>query len=134
MRVRVVLLVLALCPLGVGSATAEPEPTVAVEGGEIQGSFEADGEIAVFKGIPYAAPPVGDLRWRPPHPVEPWKGIREATRFESICLQGDDDENDFFGRLIDGQGMGWLRKVLFKLVVGSLQRLLCLLTLCDFRF
>ena len=118
MRVSIVLLVLALCPLGYGCAADQPEPTAAVEGGEIQGSLEADGEVAVFKGLPYAAPPVGDLRWKPPQPVKPWEGIRDATRFESICLQGDDDDNDFFGRLIDGQGMGWLRKVLFKLVVG----------------
>jgi len=118
LRVSIVLLFLALCPLGCGSDTAEPEPTVAVEGGEIQGSLEADGEIAVFRGVPYAAPPVGDLRWRPPQPVKPWEGTRDANRFESICPQGNDDDDHFFGRLIDGQGMGWLRKVLFQLVVG----------------
>jgi len=82
--------------------------------------LEADGEIAVFKGIPYAAPPVGELRWQPPQPVEPWEGIRDATRFASICPQGDDNENDFFGRMIDGQGMGWFRKLLFKLSAGVL--------------
>ena len=76
-----------------GSAAAEPGPIVAVEGGEIQGSFEADGEIAVFKGIPYAAPPVGELRWKPPQTVTlPWEGTRDATRISaSICPQANDN-------------------------------------------
>jgi len=118
LRVDLVLLVLSLCLLVYGSAAAEPGPIVAVEGGEIQGSFEADGEIAVFKGIPYAAPPVGELRWKPPQTVTPREGTRDATRFASICPQAHDNENDFFGRMIDGQGMGWFRKALFKLAVG----------------
>ena len=42
---------------------------------------------AVFKGIPFAAPPVGDLRWREPNPVKPWIGIRDATAFGSRCMQ-----------------------------------------------
>lgn len=118
MRVTVALTVLSLCLLVYGNAAAEPGPIVAVEGGEIQGAFEAGGGGAVFKGIPYAAPPVGELRWKPPQPVTHWEETRDATRFASICPQGDDNENDFFGRMIDGQGMGWFRKALFRLAVG----------------
>ena len=44
-------------------------------------------EVRVYRGIPYAAPPVGDLRWKPPQPVEPWSGIREATVFSNKCAQ-----------------------------------------------
>lgn len=113
---RVNLVLLSLCLLVHGNAAAEPGPIVAIEGGEIQGSLQADGQVAVFKGIPYAAPPVGELRWRPPQPATPWEGTRDATRFQSICPQGQG--NDFFGRMIDGQGMGWFRRILFKLVVG----------------
>jgi para-nitrobenzyl esterase len=115
---RVIIFATVLSLLTFGSAAAEPGPIVAVEGGEIQGSFEEKGQVAVFKGIPFAAPPVGELRWRPPQPVTPWEGIRDASRFASICTQGDDDENDFFGRMVDGQGMGWLRRALFRLAVG----------------
>lgn len=44
-------------------------------------------EVSVFRGIPYAAPPVGDLRWRPPQPVQPWTGILECTRFTAMSPQ-----------------------------------------------
>jgi para-nitrobenzyl esterase len=41
-------------------------------------------EVFIFRGIPYAAPPVGDLRWKPPQPVEPWEGTRECTEYSNI--------------------------------------------------
>jgi len=45
------------------------------------------GSVTAFKGIPYAAPPVGDLRWREPQPAAAWKGIRAADRFSAACYQ-----------------------------------------------
>jgi carboxylesterase type B len=52
------------------------------------GDLAGDGsEIHVFRGVPYAAPPVGPLRWRPPKPVEPWTGLRDATKFGPDCMQ-----------------------------------------------
>ncbi len=59
--------------------------TVAVEGGLVSGASE--GDSLVYRGIPYAAPPVGPLRWRAPQPVVPWQGVRPATQFGSNCLQ-----------------------------------------------
>ena len=59
--------------------------TVRVDGGEVAGVI-ADG-VHVFKGIPFAAPPVGDLRWKAPQPVLPWSGVRNADTFGPQCVQ-----------------------------------------------
>ena len=67
-------------------ALSQTPATVRVDGGELQGVV-ADG-VASFKGIPFAAPPVGDLRWRPPQPATRWTGVRQATEFGADCMQG----------------------------------------------
>jgi para-nitrobenzyl esterase len=69
-----------------GSAWADSGPIVKVTGGQIKGAALDKGG-AVFKGIPYAQPPVGDLRWREPMRVKPWTGVRDATAFGAICPQ-----------------------------------------------
>ena len=48
----------------------------------------------MFKGIPFAAPPVGDLRWREPMPLKPWSGVREAITFGSRCMQNGQDVSE----------------------------------------
>src|ERR1700733_12631777 len=63
-------------------------PTVKVRQGEAQG-IVADG-VVVFKGLPFAAPPVGDLRWRVPQPAAKWSGVRAANAFSSTCAQAED--------------------------------------------
>jgi para-nitrobenzyl esterase len=61
---------------------------VKTTGGLVQGSTSADGRTRIFKTIPYAAPPVGELRWKPPQPAAPWQGVKDATTFGPRCLQG----------------------------------------------
>ena len=55
--------------------------------GELQGKLSDDGQVRAFLGIPYAAPPVGPLRWRPPQPAERWKGVRDAQSYGFHCMQ-----------------------------------------------
>jgi para-nitrobenzyl esterase len=55
--------------------------------GVLEGVVSADGKVRTFKGIPYAAPPVGPLRWKPPQPAAPWTGIRKATEYPARCMQ-----------------------------------------------
>ena len=61
------------------------EPKVLTIEGVVQGVHEAG--LDVFKGIPFAAPPIGSLRWRAPQPVAPWKGVRRAEGFSADCMQ-----------------------------------------------
>ena len=60
---------------------------VTVENGVVEGLPAADPRITSFKGIPFAAPPVGDLRWRPPQPAKDWKGVLKAYTFGPIAMQ-----------------------------------------------
>lgn len=63
-----------------------PAP-VKVEVGLLRGVVE-DG-LTIYRGIPYAAPPVGDLRWRPPQPAPKWKGVRTASEYGRACMQSN---------------------------------------------
>ena len=58
-----------------------------VEGGLVAGVDLPDSEVRFYKGIPFAAPPVGDLRWRPPQPVIPWDGVLQAETISDGCMQ-----------------------------------------------
>ena len=59
--------------------------TVKVAGGVVDGS--AANGIAAFKGIPFAAPPTGELRWKKPQPVIAWQGVKMASDFAPSCMQ-----------------------------------------------
>ena len=93
---------LALAFLAIGACTGSvaskiaancPESgpdVVCTEHGAVRGVFE--GEMLAFKGIPYATPPVGALRWRPPEPPARWQGVRDGSRYGSMCPQIGDQE------------------------------------------
>jgi len=60
---------------------------VKIETGILEGTANADHSVRMFKGVPFAAPPVGDLRWKAPQPAPKWSGVRQADKFGSACLQ-----------------------------------------------
>ena len=72
-------------------------PTIKVEGGMIQGVPSTASDVTVFRGIPYAAPPVGNLRWKLPQPVVKWKGVKKADTFSNICWQPGNAVGTFYG-------------------------------------
>jgi para-nitrobenzyl esterase len=61
--------------------------SVTVSGGRLAGVSGRDAAVHVFKGVPYAAPPVGPRRWKAPEPATPWAGVRSADRFAPACMQ-----------------------------------------------
>ena len=67
-------------------------PVVKTHSGAVAGVATSDGAVVSFKGIPFAAPPVGKLRWRAPKPVSAWKQTRKADHFGASCIQGPNSE------------------------------------------
>jgi para-nitrobenzyl esterase len=67
---------------------ARAENRVTIDSGTLEGVLNGDGSVRVFRGAPFAAAPVGRLRWRPPQPVHAWKGVRKADKFGAYCVQG----------------------------------------------
>eukprot|EP00041_Stephanoeca_diplocostata_P039423 m.1624505 g.1624505 ORF g.1624505 m.1624505 type:complete len:535 (-) comp25389_c0_seq6:4984-6588(-) len=80
------VLCLTLLAAVIKPAQSIGDPMVSTKYGDISGTFE--GNVAVFRGIPFAAPPVGKFRWRPPQPVQPWKpAVLNASIYGSKCMQ-----------------------------------------------
>lgn len=96
---------LAALPLAAG--IQEP---IAVEGGSISGIPGWGWGVREYLGIPFAAPPVGNLRWKEPQPVIPWQGVREADRFSASCMQRPFSPNrGAWNGVDDGRTRGLIR-------------------------
>jgi para-nitrobenzyl esterase len=90
----VTMLLVAGCANGGGEVVPAPQPpadpfVAQTAAGAVRGTVAPDHRL--FAGIPYAAPPVGPLRWQPPAPVQPWQGVRDATRTGPRCMQDTSD-------------------------------------------
>lgn len=86
MRLLKAVSTIVFAVLAIGGAAAAQ---VRTDSGAVEGSSSADGKVQIFKGIPYAAPPVGPLRWKEPQPATPWDGTRKATEFGARCMQAN---------------------------------------------
>ena len=77
---RLLTILLVVCAvMTAADLVGQPLLKTHVETGDVEGVL--DGQLAVYKAIPYAAPPVGDLRWRAPQPAQPWEGVRVCDQF-----------------------------------------------------
>lgn len=94
-RVRCAAALLLL--LATPAVAQEAPPAVHIGSGSLQGARE--GDVVSFKNIPYAAPPVGSLRWRAPQPVKPWKGVRPADKMGALCQQKYNGKDNGVGPL-----------------------------------
>ena len=79
------------------AACTPSNPVLTVSGGSIQGVLTDSSAVMVYKGIPYAAPPVGELRWKAPQPVVPWDGVRTCDTFGAIEPQPGNLPGTFYG-------------------------------------
>ena len=84
---RPVASILVVCLIGQILACNQIKDPVRIESGLISGVPGSDLSVRVYKGIPFAAPPVGDLRWRPPQPASDWDGVRMADQYGAACMQ-----------------------------------------------
>lgn len=78
---------LVLVSYGAPVMAVQPYPTVHVDSGALSGIHDAQAGLDEFKGIPYAAPPIGSLRWKPPQATAAWTGVRTADHFGPRCMQ-----------------------------------------------
>lgn len=78
----------AMMLMSLASLHPAAPPRVAIDTGMLDGDVDSTSGVIVFRGIPYAAPPVGALRWRPPRPAARWNGVRSARQLGHNCVQG----------------------------------------------
>ena len=81
---RILVMAVVMGELMAAVAAAQVTTTAGV----VQGTAVGDGTMRVFRGVPYAVPPVGALRWQPPQPAVPWTGVRDASKAGPACMQG----------------------------------------------
>src|SRR3982751_1262089 len=85
-NLRIPVLGAAIIATLLGAASAKP-PRVTIDTGTLEGAVDSTTSVMVFRGIPYAAPPIGDLRWKPPQAPARWQGVRAARDLGHNCIQ-----------------------------------------------
>ncbi len=82
--------------VGISAPAHADSLTVKTEQGKVHGKLIHDGAVRAFLGLPYAAPPVGELRWKAPEPPAKWREVREATQYGARCMQGQEFDDMVF--------------------------------------
>ena len=122
---RLIIIVIALAAIGAAlygglvwmitkpAPAMEVGPTVALSQGEVSGGVDRGNEqVLQFNGLPFAAAPIGDLRWRAPQLTASWDGVRDSREFGAECLQARSGSDEFLRDLVSGLGLGWTTRQL----------------------
>lgn len=104
-RMKTIAKILLAALLSAAALSCAKDPVLIVESGPVQGVPSAAEGVTVFKGIPYAAPPVGELRWREPQPAPRWSNTLIADTFGCIPWQDDLSKMDLYGKEFYSAGM-----------------------------
>lgn len=105
--------------LACGGEKPSDKALIGTPQGPIQGISTDDKNIYNFKGIPFAQPPVGDLRWAAPKAASKWNELKIADSFGDRCMQPSGVEGGFMDRLIEGHGLSGIKNFLIKKVVAA---------------
>lgn len=98
----------------------EDGPVISLAQGEIQAGLDRDNnQIIQVNGIPFAAPPVGDLRWRAPEPALGWDGVRDGKVFAAECMQNRAGSGEFLDDLLNGMGLNAVERHLATVALQS---------------
>ena len=95
-----------------------PGPVIETAQGPVQGVVSAN-DVHNIKAIPFAAPPVGDLRWRPPAAAQNWTEVRDASVFGDQCMQLSGDGGGFLNLMIERHGLSSFKKWLIRQAVSA---------------
>src|SRR4051794_28908281 len=79
--------IVCACVLMLSTLAQKNFDVVKTDAGAISGITNKNGDVHIFRGIPFAAPPVGELRWKAPQPVQPWRGVKNCDSFSASPMQ-----------------------------------------------
>ncbi len=94
--IRAIFALVTMGIFAVSSLARADSLTVRTEQGKAHGKLIDNGKVRAFLSLPYATPPVGDLRWKAPEPPPKWRGVREATQYGPRCMQGNEFDDMVF--------------------------------------
>jgi para-nitrobenzyl esterase len=98
----------------------EKGAVISLDQGQIQAGIDpSNDQIIQVNGIPFAAPPVGDLRWRAPEPALAWEGVRDGTVFGAECMQARSGSGEFLNDLLNGMGLNAVQRHLATVALQS---------------
>ncbi len=117
-RLKHICLTLSIAALAACQTKTSPGIVIQTPQGPVQG-ITTENNIQNILGIPYAAPPVGNLRWRPPAPSESWSDIRDASHFSKDCMQPRSSGGGFVKLMIEGHGLSGFKTWLIKRAIAA---------------